>query len=103
MDTTGRITTVAGTGETGYDGDGRPATSARVYEPTGVAVDESGNFYILGTRDRRVRRVDVEGRITTVAGTGERGYEGDNGPATSARFSSPAGISSEIAAYSLQL
>ncbi len=89
VDPAGRITTVAGTGEQGYDGDDKPATSARLNYPQAVAIDASGNLYIADTNNHRVRRVDTSGRITTVAGTGEEGYDGDGGPATSARIYRP--------------
>ena len=74
---TGEITTVAGSGDNGFgrggfEGDGGPAVEARLNEPSGVAVDASGNLYIADTRNRRVRRVDAAtGAISTVAGTGE--------------------------------
>ncbi len=89
VDTTGRITTVAGTGTLGYDGDDKPATSARIAGPQGIAVDRSGNLYVADRNNHRIRRVDAAGLITTVAGTGVSGYDGDNKPATSARLSSP--------------
>jgi sugar lactone lactonase YvrE len=90
---TGLITTVAGTGERGFTGDGGPATSARLASPTGVAVDESGNLVIADQLNHRIRKVEAAtGLITTVAGTGESGFSGDGGPATSAELSTPAGI-----------
>ena len=87
----GLITTVAGTGTAGYAGDGGPATSARLWAPTGVAVDRSGTLYIADRDNHRVRRV-VGSVITTVAGNGAPGFSGDGGPATSARLWSPAGV-----------
>ena len=86
---TGTITTVAGTGEHGYSGDGGSAVQAQLYRPRGVAVDGDGNLYIADTVNNRIRRVDTAGKITTVAGTGERGFTGDGGPAISARLRSP--------------
>jgi hypothetical protein len=83
---TGTITTVAGTGVAGYSGDSGPATSATINLPTGVAVDGSGNLYIADNYNNRIRKVDIGGTITTVAGTGVAGYSGDNGPATSAQI-----------------
>ena len=88
----GVITTVAGTGEFGSDGDGGPATSAQLASPSGVAVDEAGNLYIAEQDNNRVRRVDQAGVITTVAGTGNRGYGGDEGAAASARLAHPVGL-----------
>lgn len=66
--TTGIITTVAGTGNQGYSGDGGPATSARFAYPWGVAVDPAGNLYIADRNNYRVRKVDTNGTITTIAG-----------------------------------
>ncbi|MCH8206658.1 MAG: hypothetical protein IH956_06600, partial [Chloroflexi bacterium] len=88
--TTGIITTVAGTGERGFSGDGGPATSAQLHDPTGLAIDGAGNLYIVDSDNYRIRRVDATtGIITTVAGTGERGAIGDGGPAINAQFINP--------------
>ena len=89
VDASGTITTIAGTGEGGYSGDGGPASSARINHPTSVAVDSSGNLYIADDDNHRIRRVDASGTITTIAGTGTRGYGGDGGPAVKARLSFP--------------
>lgn len=87
---TGIITTVAGNGSTGYNGDGIAATSATLYYPQGVAVDNSGNIYITDSDNNRVRKVSAStGIITTVAGNGTSGYTGDGGPATSAGLYNP--------------
>ncbi|MBI4052352.1 MAG: hypothetical protein HY400_07580 [Elusimicrobia bacterium] len=85
----GVITTVAGNGIAGYSGDGGPATSASLNDPQGVAVDRSGNIYISDTRNQRIRKVDSFGVITTIAGSGVRGYGGDGGPAILAKFNWP--------------
>ena len=90
VDAAGTITTVAGTGERGFSGDGGPATAAQLHYPAGVAVDRWGNFFIAG--GNRIRKVDAAGTITTVAGTGERGFSGDGGPATAAQLHYPAGV-----------
>jgi uncharacterized repeat protein (TIGR01451 family) len=87
----GAITTVAGNGTLGYSGDGGPATSA-LLEPTAVAADAAGNLYIADKDDSVVRKVSVNGIISTVAGTGVAGYSGDAGQATSAQFHYPLGI-----------
>ncbi len=98
VDPNGIITTVAGTGETGFSGDGGPATSAQLNAPFAVALDQAGNLYIADLFNYRVRKVDLKGIITTVAGTGERGFSGDGGPATAARLfaSATAGPESDL-------
>jgi uncharacterized protein (TIGR03437 family) len=88
----GVITTFAGTGVAGYSGDNGPATQAKIDTPEGVAVDRLGNVYIADSASVVVRRVDTNGVITTVAGNGQDGFSGDNGPATQARLSSPRGV-----------
>jgi sugar lactone lactonase YvrE len=89
----GIITTVAGTGEEGFSGDGRGAGAARLSNPVAAAVDSGGNLFITDTRNNRIRRVDaLTGIITTVAGTGTRGFAGDNGPARLAVLHWPDGI-----------
>ena len=92
MDPSGTITTVAGNGTAGYSGDGGPAASARLNNPSAVYVDGSGNLYIADYYNQRVRKVDPSGTITTVAGNGSSGYSGDGGPATSARLNYPRDI-----------
>jgi YD repeat-containing protein len=90
----GIITTVAGTGVWGYSGDGGPATQARLGSSAAVAHAPDGSLYIADTDNARIRRVGVDGIITTVAGTG-RGASlstGDGGPATQANFSSPIAV-----------
>ena len=98
---TGVITTLAGTGErTSYSaglGDGGPATEATFHEPSGVAVDATGNLYVADSKNNRVRKIDAfTGVIATLAGTGERtSYSaglGDGGPATEATFHEPSGV-----------
>ena len=90
---TGIITTVAGTGNRGYNGDNIPATGAELFWPFGVALDTSGNLYIADTYNQRIRKVTAStGIITTVAGTGNRGYNGDNISATSAELQIPSGV-----------
>ena len=87
---TGVITTVAGSGGSGYGGDGGPATAAQINAPRGVAVDSAGNIYIADTNNQRIRKVTAStGVITTVAGNGTKGRAGDNGPATSAQLNTP--------------
>ena len=87
----GNISTVAGTGVFGGDGDGGAATAAQLNFPAGAAVDSEGNLYIADMRNQRIRKVDTAGVITTVAGNGTRGYSGDGGAATAAQLNDPRG------------
>ena len=82
----GVITTVAGNGAYGFSGDGGQATSAQLMAPYNVAVDASGNLYIADSHTSRIRKVGVDGVITTVAGNGVAGFSGDGGQATSAQL-----------------
>jgi hypothetical protein len=86
----GIITRVAGTGTPGYSGDGGAATAARINKPVAVSTTSDGGFLIGDSLNGRVRKVSADGRIATVAGSAERGYAGDGGPATAARLRSPA-------------
>jgi hypothetical protein len=85
----GVITTVAGTGVSDYGGDGGPAIEAQFRSAADVAVDSQGNLYIADGADHRVRKVTPGGVISTVAGTGARGFEGDGGPAVNAKLHGP--------------
>ena len=97
VDSTGTITTIAGTGESGFSGDGGPAIQAALNYPRGVAVDSAGNVYIADTWNDRIRKVDSTGTITTIAGTGEWGFSGDGGPAAAARLASPSDVAVDSA------
>src|SRR5579872_5305225 len=77
------ITTVAGSGGEGA-GDNGSATAAQLMQPAGIAIDNAGNLYIADLQDQRVRKVNALGIITTLAGTGTRGFSGDGGAAASA-------------------
>ncbi|MGH8584547.1 MAG: RHS repeat-associated core domain-containing protein [Gammaproteobacteria bacterium] len=88
----GIITTVAGTGATGFSGDGGPATAASLSGPFGLALSLDGSLYIADQFHHRIRRVGPDGIITTVAGTGAIGISGDGGPATAAALNSPFGV-----------
>ena len=88
----GVITTVAGNGSSGYSGDGGPATSAQISNPTGVAVDSAGNLYFVDYGTHTVRKVSTSGTISTIAGNGKPGYSGDGGLASSALLNQPLGI-----------
>jgi sugar lactone lactonase YvrE len=85
----GIITTIAGTGGMGYNGDNIPATTAELNVPGGVAVDNAGNVYVTDDYNNRVRKINTSGIITTIAGTGTVGYNGDNIPATNAELNNP--------------
>lgn len=89
---TGLITTIAGTGVEGNDGDGGPAIDARLSVPLAVAVDLSGNVYVVDQLTNRVRRIEAAtGNIEAFAG-GSFGFGGDGGPATSAALLFPEGV-----------
>lgn len=92
------IKTFAGTGAAGYLGNGESSSNAQLNYPSGVAVDNSGNVYIADTVNGSIRKVDAStGNITTVAGTGTRGFSGDGGPATSAKLYNPWGVALDSA------
>jgi hypothetical protein len=89
----GIITTIAGTGVSGFSGDNGPATSAQLYFPSGPAIDAAGNILIPDYFNHRLRMISkMTGIITTIAGTGVRGFNGDNRLATSAQLNQPRGI-----------
>ena len=89
----GKLTTIAGSGAAPYfGGDGGPATAARLHAPSGLAVDDAGNWYIADTANNRVRKVTAAGIITTIAGTGIAGSTGDNGSATAAQLNGPRSV-----------
>ena len=87
------IATVAGNGIWGYGGDGGPATLASVRYPQGVEIDAAGNVYIPDSGNNRIRKIDrVTGVITTIAGTGVAGFNGDGLDALATQFSRPSGL-----------
>jgi len=89
----GAVTTVAGTGIVGYGGDGGQATTARIGKAISIALDATGNIYIVDGDNNRIRRVDVStGMITTLAGNGAATDSGDQGLAVNAGISQPTGI-----------
>lgn len=89
----GLIETIAGTGEEGFSGDGGPASAAKLNRPRGVAISADGTLYIADTGNERIRRVAADGTIATIAGTGERGTDGNGGEATKAQVSAPSSAS----------
>jgi uncharacterized protein (TIGR03437 family) len=95
----GIISTFAGTGANAgphslgtYSGDGGSATDAGLNNPTAITVDSTGNIYFSDQYNQRIRKVDKNGIITTIAGNGTAGYAGDGGPATSAELNYPGGL-----------
>jgi len=96
MVSNGFITTVAGTGTSGYNGDTGPGTSVQLANPSGIAVDSAGNVYIADTNNNRVRKLS-NGVITTVAGNGTAGLSGDGGPAALAQLNFPTGLAVDAA------
>jgi sugar lactone lactonase YvrE len=92
VNTSGIISTYAGNGSAGYSGDGGPATSARLNNPWGIAVDGSGNVYIGDSKNNCIRKVNNSGVISTIAGNNIPGFSGDGGLATSAQLNNPTGM-----------
>ncbi len=88
----GNITTIAGTGTAGHSGDGGAAVEAQLNEPRGLALDRGGNLYIADAANHRVRKLAPNGMITTIAGTGLRGFSGDEAAATAAQLDRPLGL-----------
>ena len=95
---TKQISTVAGTGAFGYNGDGIAATSAQLNAPYGIAVDSTGNLFIADTSNNRIREVNATTKlISTVAGTATKGYNGDGIAATSSQLSAPYAVAIDAA------
>lgn len=88
----GIITTYAGTGTGGYNGDNMPATAAQINDANGIATDAAGNLYIADKSNNRIRKVSTAGIITTIAGNGTAGFRGDGLAATDAQLSNPRGV-----------
>jgi sugar lactone lactonase YvrE len=92
VNTSGVISTIAGTGTFGYSGDGGPATSAQLYSPSGLTTDAIGNLYFADGMNNTVRKINTSGIISTIAGVGSGGYNGDGITATTAQLSSPSAV-----------
>jgi sugar lactone lactonase YvrE len=95
VNTSGIISPIAGNGIIGYSGDGGIATSCELHNPFDVSVDGVGNIYIADNGNERIRKVSTSNIITTIAGNGITGYNGDNIPATAAKLKNPVGISTD--------
>lgn len=91
------VITIAGSSTAGYTGDGGPASAALLDQPGGMAIDATGNIYFADDQHHVVRKIDVSGIITTIAGTGTIGYSGDGGAATSAMLSLPKDVAVDAA------
>ena len=92
IDTKGMMTRYAGSGKSGFSGDGGPAANASFRVPAGLAFGPEGNLYIADRENHRVRKVDTKGYISTFAGIGEAGFSGDEGPAVKAMLNLPSGV-----------
>jgi len=92
VDPSGRITTVAGTGEQGFSADGTPARSARIDTPWALELDLRERVLIAESANHVVRRIEDDGTLVTIAGSLVPGYSGDGGPATAARLNHPEGL-----------
>ena len=93
----GTISTAAGNGSPAFGGDGGPATSASLNRPFGVSLDAAGNLYIADSANHRIRRVAIDGTMSTVAGTGTGGFAGDGGPAVKAQLNRPWDVKADAA------
>ncbi len=92
LDPNGTITTIAGTGESGFTGDGGPAIQATFTRPHDVKIGPDGSIYVADTGNHAIRRIDQSGNITTVVGTGVVGYSGDFGNARDCQLKNPSSI-----------
>lgn len=97
VNTSGIISTFAGTGVGGFSGDGAAANLAQINAPTGVATDAAGNVYIVDANNDRIRKVNTSGIISTIAGTGVGGFSGDGAAATLAQLNNPSGVTVDAA------
>lgn len=97
INTSGIITTIAGSPTYGFTGDGGPSTAARLYYPRGVAADGAGNIYITDVNNNRIRKINIFGNIYTYAGNGVAAYSGDGGLPAAASLSAPTGFAQDVA------
>ncbi len=96
VNTSGIISTIAGTGTAGFSGDSGAATAARFLAPNSIALDNFGNIYISDYGNHRIRKIDPSGIITTIAGNGSIGFSGDGGAATAAMLNYPTGVTVDV-------
>jgi sugar lactone lactonase YvrE len=92
VNTLGIISTIAGTGVAGHNGDGGPAIDAQLYRPIGIAIDTNNNLFVTEYGSHVIRKINATGVISTIAGNGTIGYSGDGGQATNANLYAPYGI-----------
>ena len=92
LDVGRQISTFAGTGRRGYTGDGGPANRAQLNSPYALRFAPNGALYVADTGNNVIRRIDRDGIVTTIAGTGEAGFSGDGADARAARLNRPSGI-----------
>ncbi len=92
INSAGTISTIAGTGAAGYTGDGAAATAATLFNPTAVALDDSGNLYIADNQNNAIRKVNTSGIISTIAGTGIAGFSGEGALAKNAMLNKPVSV-----------
>ncbi len=92
----GIISTIAGTGDYGYSGDGGPATAAQIGTPSGIAIDGNGNIYVADVRNTNIRKITPAGIISTIAGNGHKGFSGDGKQAMLAQFYEPNGLAVDV-------
>ena len=92
IDSTGVIQTIAGTGTPGYSGDGNPATAAQLSLPRGIVIDGAGNILFADANNQRIRSINPQGIIHTIAGSGVQGFAPDNTPATTAVLNTPRSV-----------
>ncbi|MFI5196811.1 MAG: T9SS type A sorting domain-containing protein [Chitinophagales bacterium] len=96
INTSGIISTIAGTGSATYGGDGGPATLAKIQVPMGVALDAAGNIYIADDGNNRIRKINTSGIISTICGSATYGFTGDGGPASAAKLYLPQSIATDV-------
>jgi hypothetical protein len=92
IDTSGIITTIAGNGTAGYSGDGGKATDAELNDPQQLGMGPNGDLFVVDFKNSRIRKIDKDGIISTVAGNGVQGYSGDGGEAVLAELNQPLGV-----------